>query len=96
MPTHVSPSLPSRSGARLPTTYRDPSIAHDLADTCPLNWPRRSFQLDPPGMRWNCEPAADPTGPARRMLELPLTALMVAYRVGSHFIWKTVAAACAC
>jgi PucR C-terminal helix-turn-helix domain/GGDEF-like domain len=74
--------------------YRDPSqAAHDLEDTCRAQLAAALGQLDLPDAM--DATAARINGARQAEARVPLTALMDAYRVGSHFIWKTVAAACA-
>jgi PucR C-terminal helix-turn-helix domain/GGDEF-like domain len=74
--------------------YRDPSQAvDDLEDTCRAQLAAALTQLDRPDAMDGT--AARINGAKQAEARVPLTSLMDAYRVGSHFIWKTVAAACA-
>jgi hypothetical protein len=77
--------------------YREPSqAADDLEDTCRAQLAAALGQLDrPDAMDTMDATAARINGANQAAARVPLTSLMDAYRVGSHFIWKTVAAACA-
>jgi PucR C-terminal helix-turn-helix domain/GGDEF-like domain len=74
--------------------YHDPSqAADDLEDTCRGQLEAALSQLDLPDAMDGT--AARVNGAKQAAARVPLTSLIDAYRVGSHFIWTTVAAACA-
>lgn len=74
--------------------YSDPSVAaDDLEDTCRGQLQAALSQLDLPDAMDGT--AARINGAKQADARVPLTSLIDAYRVGSHFIWTTVAAACA-
>jgi hypothetical protein len=74
--------------------YRDPSVAaDDLEDTCRAQLAAALSQLHLPDAMDGT--AARINGARQADARVPLTSLIDAYRVGSHFIWTTVAAACA-
>ncbi len=74
--------------------YSDPSVAaDDLEDTCRGQLEAALSQLDLPDAMDGT--AARINGAKQANVQVPLTSLIDAYRVGSHFIWTTVAAACA-
>jgi hypothetical protein len=74
--------------------YREPSqAAEDLEDVCRAQLAAALGELDRPDAMDST--AARLNGARQASARVPLTPLMDAYRVGSHFIWKTVAAACA-
>jgi DNA-binding PucR family transcriptional regulator len=74
--------------------YTDPSeAADDLERTCLTQLAAVLAQLDLPDPMDGT--AARINGAKQATARVPLTPLMDAYRVGSHFIWRTVAAACA-
>jgi hypothetical protein len=74
--------------------YRDPSPASDeLEGACRAQLAAALSQLDRPDAM--DATAARINGARQAATQVPLPSLMDAYRVGSHFIWKTVAAACA-
>jgi hypothetical protein len=73
--------------------YRDPSQEDTLHDACRAQLTAALGQLDLPDAM--DATAARINGAKQAVARVPLTSVMDAYRIGSHFIWKTVAAACA-
>jgi hypothetical protein len=74
--------------------YRDPSeAADDLEPTCRAQLAAAMTQLHVADAMDGT--AARINGAKQAAAQVPLTSLIDAYRVGSHFIWTTVAAACA-
>jgi PucR C-terminal helix-turn-helix domain/GGDEF-like domain len=74
--------------------YREPSrAADDLEEACRAQLAAALGELDRPDAMDST--AARVNGARQATARVPLTPLMDAYRVGSHFIWKTVATACA-